>query len=224
MQSENMWWVAIEDRPVTRLDTESAERAVMTNPSAMLWWNGISDWVQASVWLEMRGEITFRREKIFFLGHEPHIPRTLSETLELVEPSREFVAAINFYCPETGKNKSIFEIPEICRELGLKPRRNVRTKTKGHVLLKSGSQRALASLSTLSIGGIGAIVNSSFDLTGRLSVTVDSPDLPEITEVEAQMIYRKDNFVGLQFSEIDEDLLSSIARLVDSREGAVLHF
>jgi hypothetical protein len=223
MECEKVWFVAVDSKALGPLDDEAAEMLVESDPNALLWWQGQSNWVSPTEWMEMRGEVTARRGGVYFLDHERHIPRSLPETIDLLMPSLGDIKAIKLWSHQANRNLSVYEVPEICMHLGISGRKYIRTALRGSAALKIDGQEIIAQLSSISISGIGLEVSLPVGASKDCTIEICSGPMAGTGPIEVTALYCQNGTTGFSFKALDRKTQDLISAYVRSREGASFH-
>ncbi len=127
------------------------------------------------------------------------------------------VSKIAVYDPATQEWREIYAIPEVVERLGLSRRKNSRVPILAQFSGQSGKEQKInCRVVTISVAGFG--FTNIFDLSigDVVRGQITSPHFFTPLNVEAEVTYTgSDGYIGLRFSQINDDTLALITEYVN---------
>jgi hypothetical protein len=224
MDSSKGWFILLGQKVLGPFSTEQAEACAGLAGASGFWRRGMAEWALPSDWPKERER--FRQAakpgaQAYYLEHEPHIPRTLSEVVGLLRPSLPLGPA-KLWSPSLNRLVSCYEVAEVRNGLGLPRRGKVRTGLSGTAAIDNGGAIILARAETISLGGLGASLSREAGLSGEVTVSLKCEGLGGLSPLRATVLYSRLGSVGLKFDRLGAEGLCRIGSYVRGREGAAL--
>ncbi len=201
-----------------------------TNDS-MIWWKGQREWIAVKAWKENINDIleSFKNRVqrsvwyVEYLGVQKG-PLGWVELKDMIIQTRS-LTQIRLWTIGMKKWATVFEIPDVAKQLNVSRREYPRAPIQGEVFVKRGTEELICHAAEIGEGGLGIKNAADLNKGDIVYVTLKSPLLINHIQSKATVVYTaKGGYTGLQFENIHVEAKSTIidyVRQFSSEDTAV---
>lgn len=208
-EKDKIWFLYSKETvsgPFTELEIKEKINLLHCLPADLIWKRGNREWQKIAMWKEPSKIAPVPAGAEYYvlfdgLNSGPYAHSTLIEKLK----SKELPLSINLWTEGLHHWVSVYETPSVIEQIGFARRKHVRVPFVGNVHFNqedgAGESINVVGIS-LSEGGMAIKHLSGVEVGQELSLTVDSPLLNYSIYAKSIVMYRKQDEIGLQFSQL----------------------
>lgn len=203
--------------PFTSESVESGLQKGQWNLDSTIWWKGQREWVSVKYWKEHLTEIleSFKNKVqrsvwyVEYLGVQKG-PLGWVELKELIQQTKS-LSQIRLWTMGMKKWSTVFEIPEVAKQLDVTRREYSRAPIQGEVTVKRGNEEINCQAAEIGEGGLGIKNANDLNRGDIVYIILKSPLLINPIQSKATVVYSaKNGYTGLQFENIHIESKSTI--------------
>tara|TARA_B100001248_G_C27398210_1_gene467441 strand:+ start:4161 stop:4868 length:708 start_codon:yes stop_codon:yes gene_type:complete len=189
-----------------------------------IWWRGQRDWIPANDWAENLSDyernLNTSDEAVWYALKEGHTlgPYTKKE-LTAILSNLENLSRIRVWKRGQEKWATVYQYNDISDELGITKRQFQRAPIIGEVIVNVNGRATNHAAAMISEGGMGINNLSGLKPGSKMKITLRSPLLSMAISATAELRYTNENYSGMMFLEIDEDMVETIREYVRQFSG-----
>jgi hypothetical protein len=213
------------------MTTEEVEAKLQSDSSASaatVWWKGQDHWIDLTQWRQNRSTIMSQRDangvahKQFYFNdgsENTEGPLSIEAIGERIKGMTD-LDMIRLWAADKKRWKTIFEFRSVCEQLGLTRRSHPRAPLAGTATLSKEDVQMTATVTSVSIGGFGVLLDTPTTLTGEYSVILRSPSFFNMIKAKADVAYTKhDGSIGFKFQNLNGENQAAILEYIRNFES-----
>jgi hypothetical protein len=213
------WFLNIDNHVTGPLPLKDLEKCLLTQPSALIWARGYSDWLTVPRWREKlqteakvlkTDEVTWKYRLDGVESHGLDFEKIL---LEL--KSYPKLDHVEIWSSKKKTWQIIFTVPEVADRLGISRRHETRVPIMGTYIGESAGGSFKCSVSTISEGGMGLTNCDIFKIGDNLKGVLSSSNLLIEISCFCEVVFVGQNgTVGLKFVSLPMEAKTVIIEYV----------